>query len=162
MQEDDEFDQIRVCLLPEGFLASAEEVVQQRCDVVRQSVGVEVVVERVVAIFGIEADFDVVLGPVVALKNSSHLVAEVSLHFQHQSADPFLFVICPVGENLLRKWVHAAARLAGADCANDCGACEERPFRERQPLRVFRRCGLTLVVNLADDQEKIIAFAGSG
>ena len=57
MKKDDELDEIRVCLLPEGFLASPEEVIQERGDVVGQSVGVEIVVQGVVAILGIEADF---------------------------------------------------------------------------------------------------------
>src|SRR5579864_9006235 len=54
MEKDDELDQVRIRLLPEGLFTPPEEVVEQRCDVVRQSVCVEVVVKRVVAIFRIE------------------------------------------------------------------------------------------------------------
>ena len=49
-QEDHELQQVGVCLLPERFLRLAEQVVQQRCDGVRDSVRVEIVVQRVVAI----------------------------------------------------------------------------------------------------------------
>src|SRR5207249_3419044 len=49
MKKDDELHQIRVGLLPERFLATPEEVIQQRGDVVGQGVGVEVVVQGVVA-----------------------------------------------------------------------------------------------------------------
>jgi len=53
MKKDDEFDEVGVRLLPEWFLATPEEIVQERSDVVCKSVGVEIVVKRVVAIFGI-------------------------------------------------------------------------------------------------------------
>jgi hypothetical protein len=62
VKEDDEFHEIGVGLLPEGFLAPAEEVVQQRSDVVREGIGIEVVVKGVVTVLGFEADFDVVVG----------------------------------------------------------------------------------------------------
>src|SRR5439155_18531690 len=61
MKEDDELDEVGVRLLPERFLATAEKVVQERGDVVSEGVRVQVIVERVVAVFGIEADFDVIL-----------------------------------------------------------------------------------------------------
>src|SRR5258708_1685488 len=60
MKKNDEFDEVGVRLLPEGLLSTSEKVVQERGDVVREGVGVEVVVERVVAVLGIETDFDVI------------------------------------------------------------------------------------------------------
>src|ERR1700687_205821 len=39
MKKDDELDEIGVRLLPEWFFAAAEQVVQERSDVVRQGVG---------------------------------------------------------------------------------------------------------------------------
>ena len=51
MKEDDELDQVGVRLLPERLLATSEKVVQERGDVVCQSVRVQVIVERVVAVF---------------------------------------------------------------------------------------------------------------
>ena len=57
VKKDDEFDEVGVRLLPEWFLATAKEIVQERGDVVREGVGVEIVVKRVVAVLGIEADF---------------------------------------------------------------------------------------------------------
>ena len=51
MKKDDEFDEVGVRLLPEGLLSTSEKVVQKRGDVVREGVGVEVIVERVVAVF---------------------------------------------------------------------------------------------------------------
>src|SRR2546425_12801066 len=48
MKEDDELDEVGVRLLPERLLATSEKVVQERGDVVCQSVRVQVIVERVV------------------------------------------------------------------------------------------------------------------
>jgi hypothetical protein len=79
MKENDELDQVGVRLLPERLLATTEKVVQERGDVVCESVGVQVIVERVVAVFGIEADFDVILGPLVTSKDVFYLPAKVPL-----------------------------------------------------------------------------------
>ncbi len=62
VKKDDELHEIGVRLLPEGLLAAAEKIVQKRGDVVGESVGVEIVVKRVVAVLGIETDFDVIFG----------------------------------------------------------------------------------------------------
>ena len=59
-QGDDELQQIRVRLLPERLLRFAEQVVQQTADRVRDGVRIEIVVQRVVADAGIQADFEVV------------------------------------------------------------------------------------------------------
>ena len=50
VQQDDELHHVGVGLLPEGFLAPAKEISQKRGDCVSQSVGVQVVVERVIAV----------------------------------------------------------------------------------------------------------------
>src|SRR5882724_7611042 len=61
MKKDDELDEIRVRLLPEWFFSFAEKIVEKRGDVEGQRVGVEIIVKRVVAILGVESDFNVVL-----------------------------------------------------------------------------------------------------
>src|SRR5882762_4404328 len=91
MKKDDELDEVGVRLLPEGFLATAEKVVQERSDVVREGVGVEVVVKRVVAVLGIETDFDVILGPLVTRKDVFYLAAKIAFDFQNQPTDALLF-----------------------------------------------------------------------
>ena len=70
VQLDDELDEVRVGLLPERLLAFAEQIVQQRRDVVGQCVGVEIVVQRVVAVVGVQVDFDVVVVTSVSLRGS--------------------------------------------------------------------------------------------
>src|SRR5260221_4628069 len=82
MKKDDELDEIGIRLLPEWFLAAAKQVVQERSDVVRQGVSVQVAVKRVVAVLGIEADFDVVLGSTVPGENFFDLAAEVPFDFE--------------------------------------------------------------------------------
>src|SRR5712664_40034 len=99
VKKDDELDEVGVRLLPEGFLATAKEIVQERGDVVRERVSVQVIVEGIVAVLGIEADFDVILGPLVTAKNVFYLAAKVSFYFEDQPADALVFVGCFVGQN---------------------------------------------------------------
>jgi len=73
VKEDDELDEVGVRLLPERLLASAKEIVEEGRDVVCESIRVKVTVERVVAVVGIETDFDVILGPPVTRKDVFYL-----------------------------------------------------------------------------------------
>jgi hypothetical protein len=57
VEKDDKFDEVRVRLMPEGFLAPAEGVVQERRDVVFQGVSVEIIIQGVVAVLGAETNF---------------------------------------------------------------------------------------------------------
>src|SRR5229473_59392 len=112
VKKDDELDEVGVRLLPEGFLATAKEIVQERGNVVRKGVSVKVIVKRVVAVFGIEADFDVILGPLVTGKDVFYLPAKIAFHFEYQPADALLFVGGFVGKNLLGERKHAAGGFA--------------------------------------------------
>src|ERR1700688_4680890 len=116
--------------------------------VICQGICIEVVVKRVIAIFRIEADFDIVFPPPVTLKDFSNPVAEVALYFENEASDPLIFISCPVPKNLICVWVHAAACLAGADCAENCNAREKTPFWDHEPLWIFCRYLLTWIVNL--------------
>jgi len=117
MKKDDEFDEIGIRLLPEGFLATAKEIVQERGDVVGKGVSVQVIVERVVAVFGIETNFDVILGSPVTGKNVFYLAAKVSFYFKDQPANALVFVFGFVGQNLLGERKHAAGCFATAQGA---------------------------------------------
>jgi hypothetical protein len=87
VQQDHELDQVRARLLPEGLLPAPEQVGHQRGDAVGQRVGVEIVVERVVAVHGRETDLDVVVGPAVAREDVADVRAEVALDLQDQAPD---------------------------------------------------------------------------
>ena len=130
MKQDDEFYEVGVGLLPEGFLAAAEEVVQQRSDVVREGVGIEVVVKGVVTLLGFEADFDVVAGASVPCEDLLHFPAEVAFHFQNESADAAVGVSGAIRQNLLGEGVHTACRFPRADRAHYGDAREKASFRD--------------------------------
>ena len=83
---------------------------------------IEVIVQGVVAVLRIEADFDVIAFPSVALQYVPHFVAEVPLHFQDQSADTLPAVMGLIGNQLFREGIHAATRLAAANRAEDRNA----------------------------------------
>ena len=95
----------------------------------------------------------------MALQDFSNPVAEVALHFENEASDPLIFISCPVPKNLVCVWVHAAACLSGADCAENCDAREKTSFRDHEPLRIF--CGylLTRIVNLPEDEEEFVPLA---
>lgn len=73
------------------------------------------------------------------LENVFDLVTEVSFDFQNQSADPLFFARGAIGQDLLCKRVHAAARLATADRAKNRDAGIKPPGGDCQPLRVVSR-----------------------
>ena len=162
MKKDDELDEVRVRLLPERFLATAKQVVQQRRDAEGQGVGVQVVVKGVVSVFGIEADLDVILTALVTVENALHLTAKVSFDFEDEAADALLFVRCFVGKNLLGKWVHAAARLAGSDRAENRNPGEQSAFGNGEPSRGLGWSRFARVVNLADREIELVPFAWVG
>ena len=83
VKEDDELHQICVSLLPERLLPAAKEIIQKRCDVIGQGIGVEVVMQRVVSVRRIEADFDIVLCPAVSLQYLPDPMAEVSFDLKN-------------------------------------------------------------------------------
>ena len=90
-------------------------------------------------------------------------MAEVALHFEHQSADALAGDRrAPVGDQLLRVRVHAAAGLASADGAEDRYAGEESPFRDSQPVGLLGRYRLSRVVNFSEHQEEFSAAARVG
>ena len=162
VQLDDELDEVRVGLLPERFLAFAEEIVEQRSDVVCERIGVEVVVQRVVSVLGVQVDLDVVVLASVALEDVFHLVAEVAFHFEHESADALVGVVSPVGDQLLGVWIHAAAGLARADGSEDRNACEESPLGNGQPIGMLGGHRFPGVVHLSEHQEEFVAPARVG
>ena len=119
MEKDDELHEVGICLLPEGFFAAPKQVVDEGGDAVGERVGIETVVERVVAVLGIEADFDIVSVTSEARKDRSYFSAEVAFHLQDQSADPFFGVRRLVGEDLLRIRIKGRTGLSTANCAED-------------------------------------------
>src|SRR5262249_46513622 len=126
-------------------------------DSVRQSVGVQVVVERIVSVRRIEADLDVVILTAVFLKDAAYLLAKVAFDLQNQASDAFLRVGGAVREELFREWVHAAARLAAADRAKDRDAGVKSPVRNRQPSRGLGGLRFLRVMEFANHQKELVS-----
>src|SRR6202795_633372 len=162
MKEDDELDEVGVRLLPEGFLATAKEIVQKRSDVVREGIGVQVVVKRVVAVFGIEADFDVILGAPVTVEDVFCLAAKIAFHLKDQPADTLVFVGGFVGQNLLRERQHAAGSFATPNSAQDGDSREQTTLGNGEPRGSLGGYGLARVVYLADDKKELVSLTGIG
>jgi len=57
-------------------------------------------VQRVVAVFGSEADFDIVVRTSVASQNVTNLSAEIAFDFENESADATFRIVRVKGENL--------------------------------------------------------------
>src|SRR5438552_18164164 len=96
-----------------------------------------------------QADFDVVVGPLIPFQNSPHRVTEIAFYFEDESAYALRFVLGFVGDELLGKGIHAAGRLAGPHCSQDCDASVEAAFRDRKPVSAFSRGGFAGVVNFS-------------
>ena len=79
VQEDDELDQIRIGLLPEWVFAASKQVIEQRGDAEGQGIGVLVIVQRVVAVLAMQADFDVIFAASVFAKKLTDLVGRSHL-----------------------------------------------------------------------------------
>lgn len=60
----------------------------------------------IVAILRIEADFNEVLAPAVAVENPFYLAAKVALYLKHESADSTFFVARLVRKNLFGEGIH--------------------------------------------------------
>ena len=144
MQEDHELDQVRARLLPERLLAAAEEVGHQRGDAVGQRVGVEIVVQRVVAVRRVETDLDVVVAAAVALEDVADVLAEVAFHFQDQAADLARGIVRAVREELLDVRIHAGRGLARADGADDGDAGVQAALGDRRASAASARAPATV------------------
>src|SRR5437879_4137323 len=123
---------------------------------------VEVIVQGVVSVLGIEADFDVIAFPSVALQYVPHFVAEVTLHFQDQSADTLSAVMGLMGNQLFREGIHAATCLAAANRAEDRNASEESTRGNRQPAGISSGCWPTRIVDLAEHYIEVVALTRVG
>ena len=140
-QEDHELQQVGVCLLPERLLRFAEQIVQECGDGERHRVRVEIVVQRVVAVTGLEANLDVVVLPSCLFQNPVHLLAEVALHFEHQAADLVVGISRTPTKQLLGVGIHARRCLPGADGTHNHHARVEPSLWDCQPCGTRRTAG---------------------
>ena len=149
---DDPADQIRVGLLPKGFFALAEELIQEGRDRVRERVRIEPGgTQGIPRQPTIETQLDVVLASVQLGQHPTDVVAKIALHFQDQRRRAPLGIRRLPAEELARERVHTRRRLAGPDRAENRHARIEAPLRDRQPFGGRALDGSDRVMDLADD-----------
>ena len=85
-------DEVGVRLLPEGLLALAEELVEQRRDGVGERVAVQGGGKGVPLPAAAEGEFGVVVAPAGVFEHGADVVAEVALDFEHEGGGPLLRV----------------------------------------------------------------------
>ena len=152
VQLDDPADQIRVGLLPEGFFALTEELIQEGRDRVGERVRIEPGgTQRIPRQPAVKGQLDVVLAPVQLGQHPADVVAKIALHFQDQRRRAPLGIRRLPAEELARERVHTRRRLAGPDRAENRHARIEATLRDRQPFGGRALDGSDRVMDLADD-----------
>ena len=110
--------------------------------------------QRVVAVLGIEADFDVVFAPAMMVEDAFHFAAKIAFDLKDDSADAAIRVVRLVGKDLFRVWVHAARGFSASDGTQNCDSGEQSPLRNDEPFGSFGRAGAARVVDLTEDQKQ--------
>src|SRR5262249_47878344 len=85
-KQNDKLQEVGIRLLPERFLRAAEQVVQHCRNRVGDCVGIEIVVQRVVADASVKSDLHVVGGTSSPGQDRADLATEIALHLQHETA----------------------------------------------------------------------------
>ncbi len=124
-QRDHELQQVGVGLLPERFLGPPEEVVQQRSQGIGHGVRVEIVVQRVVAEPGVEADLQVVVATSSLGRGCPRTCLQKSPFTSRTSPPTFRSV---------------SSATASAAAGRRMGTCRRTSFRCRRRRGSSRRC----------------------
>src|SRR5688572_31413540 len=82
VEENDEFDEIRVGLLPERLLTASIHVVHERRDAIGERKWTEIAVKRVVGVARLKPHLDVILAPAMPIENFFDLEAKVAFHLE--------------------------------------------------------------------------------
>src|SRR5208282_1744019 len=111
--------------------------------------------QRVVAVFGIQGDFHVVIFAAMLRGNLPDLMAEISFDLQNQTANPLCRIICFICDQLLCEWPHTAACFSRADSPEDADAGKQSLLWNRQPLGIAAGSDLGWMMNFANYQKQI-------
>ena len=147
-------------LLPEGLLASSEELVQQRGEGVGEAVAVHVGVEGVPLPASAQGDLDVVVLAAVVGEELPDVVAEVALDLEDESRGSLSRVVRLPGEELLCEGAHASAGLSGADGSEDGDAGVEAALGYGEPPRPAGLRGLDGMMEFAQDEGRRLVLGG--
>ena len=162
-----EFDQplqeVRVGHLPERVFAFSEKLIQQAGDRVGEGVGIQPMGREGIPLpFSVQAQLDVVLFPAGRGQDLADLMAEVTLHFEHEPGRPPIRIGGLPGEELPREGLHAGGRFAGADRSEDGDSGEEPPLGNHEPFWIGHLPRLDRMVDLADDDGRRRVIDGCG
>ena len=113
MKLDDPADEIGIGLLPEGFLALAEQLIKQAGNGIGQRVRIEPPRRKWIPLrTGVHANLDIVLSTARLDENLADVVTEISLDFEHQRRRPHVRIMRLPAEKLAGKRVHASRGFA--------------------------------------------------
>ena len=152
-QQNDELEQGGACLLPERLLRFAKQVVDDRCDGVRDRVRIEIVVARVVTDVATEPNLGLVGGAPGTRQHAAYLPAEVTLDLEDQPANLALGIACLPPKELVGVRVHARGRFSSANGTDYDHARVEPALRNRQP-RLWRAAIRRLEMTFSENQHR--------
>ena len=108
--------------MPERFRRFSKQVVEQAGDCIRDGVRIQIVVQRVVAVTGIQTNLEVIVCASGLGEHGANLVAEVAFDLHHKPADFPLRILSAPSKELIDVRIHAGGRLSGAHGAENCDA----------------------------------------
>ena len=157
VQLDDPADEVRVGLLPKGFFALAEELIQEGRDRVRERVRIEPCgTQGNPRQPAVKTQLDGVVGAAQLGEHSADVVAKISLHVEDERGHAPLGTVGVPAQELARERVRTGRRLAGPDRAENRHAGIESTLRDGQPFRGRALNGFDRVMHLADDDRRAV------
>ena len=152
VQLDDPADEIRVRLLPEGFFALPEQLIEQGRDGVGERVRIEPCrTQGIPRQPAVETQLDVVAFAVQLGEHPADVVAKITFHFKDERGRSALGTVGLPAQELAGERVHTGRRFAGADRAEDRHAGIESTLGDRQPFGGRALDGSDRVMHFADD-----------
>ncbi len=149
---DDPADEIGVGLLPEGFLALAEQLIEQGRHGIRQRVRIEPGGAQGIPCHApVEVHFQVVLAAVVVHQDLLDVVAKIAFHFKDERRGAALGIGRLPAEQLAGKGVHTGGRFPGPDGTEDRHAGIQAALRDHEPFGRGTLDRADRVMHLADD-----------
>ena len=113
---DDPADEVRVGLLPKGFSALAEELIQEGRDRVRERVRIEPGgTQGIPRQRAVKTQLDVIVGAAQISEHSADVVAKIALHFEDERGHAPLGIVGLPAQELARERVYTRGGLAGPD-----------------------------------------------
>ena len=154
---DDPADEVRVGLLPKGFFALAEELIQEGRDRVRERVRIEPGgTQGIPRQPAVKTQLYVVVGAAQLDQHPADVVAIIALHFKDERRHAAVGIVGLPTQELAGEGVHTGRCLAGPDRAENRHAGIVSTLRDREPVRGRALNGFDRVMHLADDDGRAV------